>query len=115
MLDDVPQADPFGGWISWPGYDALNLASIRVRRGAGQVASGAGALAGVIELDSKQNFDQLHASLAYGSRNSLDGKASILRKLGDGSISVSGSYARGDGFIPILKGQRGNGRPTSAL
>ena len=108
MLDDVPQADPFGGWISWPGYDALNLASIRVRRGAGQVASGAGALAGVIELDSKQNIDQLNASLAYGSRNSLDAKASFLRQLGDGSISVSGSYARGDGFTPILNGQRGS-------
>lgn len=107
VLDDVPQADPFGGWISWPGYDALNLASIRVRRGAGQVASGAGALAGVIELDSKQNVDQLNASVAYGSRNSLDAKASLLRKLGEGSISVSGSYARGDGFTPILKGQRG--------
>ena len=107
VLDDVPQADPFGGWISWPGYDALKLASIRVRRGAGQVASGAGALAGVIELDSKQNVNQLNASVAYGSRNSLDAKSSLLRKLGEGSISVSGSYARGDGFIPIIKGQRG--------
>lgn len=107
VLDDVPQADPFGGWISWPGYDALNIAGIRIRRGAGQVASGAGALAGVIELDSKQNVDQLNASLAYGSRNSVDAKASLLRKLGDGDISVSGSYARGDGFTPILKSQRG--------
>jgi outer membrane receptor protein involved in Fe transport len=107
VLDDVPQADPFGGWISWPGYDALNLASIRVRRGAGQVASGAGALAGVIELDSKQNVDQLNASLAYGSRNSVDAKASFLHKLGEGSISVSGSYGRGDGFTPIIADQRG--------
>lgn len=107
VLDDVPQADPFGGWISWPGYDALNLSSIRVRRGAGQVASGAGALAGVIELDSKQNVDQLNAHVSYGSRNSVDARASLLRKLGNGSISVSGSYARGDGFIPIIAGQRG--------
>lgn len=107
VLDDVPQADPFGGWISWPGYDALNLASIRVRRGAGQVASGAGALAGVIELDSKQNVDQLNASLSYGSRNSLDAKGSLLRKLGDGSVSVSGSYVRGDGFVPVIESQRG--------
>ena len=107
VLDDVPQADPFGGWISWPGYDALNVASIRVRKGSGHVASGAGALAGVIELDSKQNVDQLNAGLAYGSRNSVDAKAFLLRKLGAGSISVSGSYARGDGFTPILKSQRG--------
>ncbi len=107
VLDDVPQADPFGGWISLPSYDALNLASIRVRRGAGQVASGPGALAGVIELDSRQNVDQLGADVAYGSRNSLDAKASLLRKLGEGSVSLSGSFARGDGFIPIVKRQRG--------
>lgn len=107
VLDDVPQADPFGGWISLPSYDALNLASIRVRRGAGQVASGPGALAGVIELDSKQNIDQLGAGVAYGSRNSIDAKASLLRMLGEGSVSLSGSFARGDGFIPIVKSQRG--------
>lgn len=107
VLDDVPQADPFGGWISLPSYDALNLASIRVRRGAGQVASGPGALAGAIELDSKQNIDQLSGGVAYGSRNSVDAKASLLRKLGEGSVSVSSSFARGDGFIPIVKSQRG--------
>ena len=107
VLDDVPQADPFGGWISLPGYDALNLASIRVRRGAGQVASGPGALGGVIELDSKQNVDELSADIAYGSRNSVDAKASLLRTLGQGSVSLSGNYARGDGFIPIIENQRG--------
>lgn len=107
VLDDVPQADPFGGWISLPSFDALNLASIRVRRGAGQVASGPGALAGVIELDSRQNVDRLGASIAYGSRNSVDAKASLLRTLGEGSISLSGNFARGDGFIPIIESQRG--------
>ena len=40
FLDDVPQADPFGGWVSWPGYDALNLASIRVRKGVVLSAGG---------------------------------------------------------------------------
>jgi outer membrane receptor protein involved in Fe transport len=107
VLDDVPQADPFGGWISLPGYDALNLASSRVRIGAGQVASGPGALAGVIELDSRQNVDQLGAAIAYGSRNSADAKASLLRKFGGGSISLSGNFARGDGFVPVVESQRG--------
>jgi vitamin B12 transporter len=108
VLDDVPQADPFGGWVSWPGYDALQLGNVRIKRGAGQVASGAGALAGVIELDSLQNVNRINGSFTYGSRNSIDAKASVMRKLGDGSISVSGSYVRGDGFTPILKSQRGS-------
>ena len=107
VLDDVPQADPFGGWVSWPGYDALQLGSVTIKRGAGQVASGPGALAGIIEFDSLQNVNRISGSLAYGSRHSVDVKASLLRMLGEGSISASASYTRGDGFIPILKSQRG--------
>ncbi|HMS20115.1 TonB-dependent receptor [uncultured Sphingorhabdus sp.] len=107
FLDDVPQADPFGGWVSWPGYDALNLASIRVRKGGGQPSAGPGALAGVIELESVQNREAAILALAYGSRNSIDGKANYSGKLGSGSVAAAASYARGDGFIPILAGQRG--------
>ena len=108
ILDDVPQADPFGGWVSWPGYDALNLASIRVRKGGGLVGTGPGALAGTIELDSLQNTDRISAGAHYGSRNSVDLKAALTRKLGQGTLSVSGSFASGDGFIPIIKSQRGS-------
>lgn len=107
FLDDVPQADPFGGWVSWPGYDALNLASIRVRKGGGQPSAGPGALAGIIELDSVQNRDATGLSLDYGSRNSVEGRGRFARRLGNGSISIGASYARGDGFIPIIEGQRG--------
>ena len=89
FLDDVPQADPFGGWVSWPGYDALNLASIRVRKGGGQPSAGPGALAGVIELDSIQYREAANLALAYGSRDSIDGKANYAGKLGGGSITAA--------------------------
>lgn len=107
FLDDVPQADPFGGWVSWPSYDALNLASIRVRKGGGQASAGPGALAGVIEFDSLQARDEVGGSLSYGSRNSVEARGYFLDDLKDGSISASASYARGDGFIPIIRSQRG--------
>jgi outer membrane receptor protein involved in Fe transport len=108
FLDDVPQADPFGGWVSWPGYDALNLASVRVRKGGGQASTGPGALAGVIELDSVQYREAAELALAYGSRNSIDGKASYATNLGGGSLTAAASYARGDGFVPIVANQRGS-------
>ena len=107
-LDGVPQADPFGGWVAWPGYDALNLASIRVRRGGGQPSAGPGAIAGVIELDSLQQAGVYKASAAYGSRDSVDAKAGGIVGLGQGHLSLSGSYARSDGFTPIREGQRGS-------
>ena len=107
FLDDVPQTDPFGGWVSWPGYDALNLASVRVRKGGGQPSAGPGALAGVIELDSVQYRKSANLALAYGSRDSIDGKVNYATKLGEGSMTAAASYARGDGFIPIIASQRG--------
>jgi outer membrane receptor protein involved in Fe transport len=107
FLDDVPQADPFGGWVSWPGYDALNLASIRVRKGGGLASAGPGALAGVIELDSVQNLRRGDLQAAYGSRNSVEARGHYSDLLGAGSISLSASYARGDGFVPIIASQRG--------
>lgn len=109
FIDDVPQADPFGGWVSWPGLDAINLRGVRVRKGAGQASSGPGAVAGVIELESVQRLRQRSDSLTlgYGSRNSIEARGRYLQWLGEGNVSLSGSYARGDGFVPIIKSQRG--------
>jgi vitamin B12 transporter len=107
VLDDVPQADPFGGWVSWPGYDALELRSVRVRSGAGHPGFGPGALAGIIELNSFQAGKQARATASYGSRNSLDVRALYATPLGNGSINSGFTYARGDGFIPIISSQRG--------
>lgn len=109
FIDDVPQADPFGGWVSWPGLDAVNLRGVRVRKGAGQASAGPGALAGVIELESVQRLRKRDDSLTlgYGSRNSIEARGRYLEWLGNGNVSLSGSYARGDGFIPIIKSQRG--------
>ena len=42
VLDGVPQADPFGGWVNWPAYDPAGLAGIRVIRGGGSVSNGLG-------------------------------------------------------------------------
>lgn len=108
FLDDVPQADPFGGWVSWPAYEAINLASVRVRKGGGQPSVGPGALAGVIELDSVQYREFAKMSLAYGSRDSVNGSINYATELGTGSITAAANYARGDGFIPIVSGQRGS-------
>jgi vitamin B12 transporter len=107
FLDDVPQADPFGGWVSWPGYDALNLGRTRIQKGGGSPSAGPGALAGVIELDSFQGGRGGSLGASYGSRNSVDARGRYTAKIGGGSITVGGSYARSDGFVPIIASQRG--------
>ncbi|MDM7954963.1 TonB-dependent receptor [Blastomonas sp.] len=110
VLDGVPQSDPFGGWISFPGYDAINLGAVRVRRGGGTGGDGPGALAGTIELDSagiSAGQSNLYGDLAYGSRNSLEASVGTTQALGAGGLSISAQYARGDGFVPLIAQQRG--------
>lgn len=110
LLDGVPQTDPFGGWVSFPGYDALNLSTVRVRRGGGTGSEGPGALAGTVELSSagvRKGQSNAFADLAYGSRDSIDALAGTTQSLGAGGLTISANYARGDGFIPIIESQRG--------
>jgi outer membrane receptor protein involved in Fe transport len=109
ILDGVPQTDPFGGWISWPAYDPERLGYVRVVRGGGTGASGPGALAGTIELASADPADLagVRASVAGGSRESLDSRLSFGTQLGAGFLTGSAAYARGDGFVPVVKEQRG--------
>lgn len=110
VLDGVPQSDPFGGWISFPGYDAINLGAVRVRRGGGTGSDGPGALAGTIELDSagiSPGQSNVYGDLAYGNRNSLEASVGTTQALGAGGLSISAQYARGDGFVPVVARQRG--------
>jgi len=109
LLDGIPQADPFGGWIAWPAFDPRRLGAVRVVRGGGSGANGPGALAGTIELISASaaDLEGAAASLSYGSRDALDAYAAIGIPAGGGFVTLSGAFARGDGFIPIVEAQRG--------
>jgi outer membrane receptor protein involved in Fe transport len=109
VLDGVPQIDPFGGWATFTAFDPARLGEIRVTRGGGSGIYGPGALAGTIEIDSA-GPDQLRpatASIAYGSRDSIDADAALSGNAGAGFATISASYQRGDGFTPILARQRG--------
>ncbi|MEM8694650.1 MAG: TonB-dependent receptor [Pseudomonadota bacterium] len=110
ILDGVPQSDPFGGWISWPAFDTDNIGRIRVSRGGGSGVFGPGALAGTIEMESlsTENFQPARASLSYGSRDAMEmGFGVMLPPSENTLIDVSGHYAQGDGFIPIVSAQQG--------
>jgi len=109
LLDGVPQTDPFGGWVAFPAYATDRLGRIRVTRGGGSGVAGPGALAGTIELDSTgpDDLTPLAASVAGGSRASLDARGSAALVRGGGFATLSGAYARGDGFIPIVREDRG--------
>ncbi len=109
LLDGVPQADPFGGWVAFPAYALSRLGEVRVTRGGGSGLYGPGALAGTVVLESATP-DQLRpfaADVAGGSRGSLDaqGPAALVRA--GGFLTATGAYARGNGFVPTVAEDRG--------
>ena len=106
VLDGVPQSDPFGGWVNWPAYDPASLSGIRVVRGGGSVANGPGALAGTIQMTSR-NSTGIGGDLTVGSRESLEARGRVGAVAGSGMLSLSGRFGRSDGFIPITSGTRG--------
>ena len=99
-LDGVPQADPFGGWIAFGAIDSNSIDRIRVVRGGG-----VDGLAGNIEIDSRA--PELAASLSAGSRNSVEARGMVGVKWSGGFFSLAGNVERGDGFVPVVAGDRG--------
>lgn len=100
LLDGVPLADPFFGYIPFNALAPDRLAGVRVTRGGGAGAFGAGAVAGTIELASATRADLPGAAgdFFYGSRNAVETSASVTPDVGGGYVSLSGKFERGDGF-----------------
>ncbi|MDB5681176.1 MAG: TonB-dependent receptor [Sphingomonas bacterium] len=108
LLDGVPVADPFFGYIPFNALVPDRLAAIRVTRGGGSGPFGAGTVAGTIELVSADRGDlpPVAGEAFYGSRNSESVSASVSPTLGRGFASVSGKFERGDGFMTAPADQR---------
>ncbi len=109
LLDGVPQADPFAGYIAWSALSPERLGTVRVTRGGGAGAFGAGAVAGTIELFSAgaEALPRVSARAAYGSRDSVEVAASGAARLGGGFATLSARHDRGEGYVLTPDGQRG--------
>lgn len=100
LLDGVPIADPFFGYVPLSAIAPESLGQIRVTRGGGSGPFGAGALAGTIELESAgpATLRTVLASAAVNNRGETEGSALVTAKLGRGFVTASGRWDRGDGF-----------------
>lgn len=106
LIDGVPQADPFGGWLPFSTWQAERIGGIRVTRGGGSGFAGQGALAGTVEIDSVgAEADALSASLLGGSRGSVEAGAVARIDAGRGFLIAAGQYQAGNGFVPVDRGR----------
>lgn len=108
LLDGVPIADPFFGYIPFSALAPERLSVVRVTRGGGIGAFGAGAVAGTIEMASatRDQLPDFAASAFYGSRDATELSATVTPDLGGGHVSLSGRWDRGDGFQTTPRNQR---------
>lgn len=108
LLDGVPMADPFFGFIPFSAISPERLARARVTRGGGSGPFGAGALAGTIELTSADaaTLGPVSGQVLANDRGESEASASIAPDLGAGFAVVSGRWDRGRGFYTTPIDQR---------
>lgn len=108
LLDGVPLADPMFGYIPLSAIAPERLGAIRVTRGGGSGAFGAGAVAGTIELESA-NPDQVglfSGSALASDRGDTELSATLAPKLGQGFAVATARWDRGEGFWTTPAAQR---------
>ncbi|MCB2080285.1 MAG: TonB-dependent receptor [Novosphingobium sp.] len=100
LLDGVPMANPFFGYMPLSAIAPERLGHVRVTRGGGAGAFGSGAVAGTIELFSAdaQTLGPLNASALVNDRGETELSATIAPELGRGFVIASGRWDRGKGF-----------------
>ena len=108
LLDGVPMADPFFGYIPLSAIAPERLGSIRVTRGGGSGPFGAGALAGRIELESADpaRLAPVAASLLGNDRGGTEASLGLAEELGAGFVVADGRWDRGQGFFTTPGDQR---------
>ncbi len=108
LLDGVPIADPFFGYIPFTALSPDRLAAARVTRGGGSGPFGAGAVAGTIELVSagRADLQPVAGSAFFGSDNAVALTGAVAPTLGSGFAVLSGRFERGDGFFTTPETQR---------
>lgn len=108
LLDGVPVANPFFGYIPFSALSPDRLGRVRVTRGGGSGAFGAGAVSGTIELESgdPEALGPLSGQALVDQRGETQGSLTIAPTLGQGFAVASASWDRGQGFYTTPRSQR---------
>ena len=108
LLDGVPLADPMFGSIPFAAIDPARLSAIRVQRGGGSGAFGAGAVAGTISMDSAgpAELGLVSGETDVDQRGETELSGALAPRLGNGFAVISGRWDRGEGFYTTPLDQR---------
>jgi outer membrane receptor protein involved in Fe transport len=108
LLDGVPVANPFFGYIPFSALTPDRLASVRVTRGGGAGAFGSGAVSGTIELESggPEALGVFSGQALVNQRGETQASLTTAPRLGEGYVVASVAWDRGQGFWTTPQDQR---------
>jgi outer membrane receptor protein involved in Fe transport len=108
LLDGIPLNDPFGGWVPWSLVPSGSLAGAEIVPGGGAAAWGNEALAGVIQLFSREPAAGTgYASARLGDFDTRAAEFEQAVALGGGVLELGGGVFATDGVVLVAPGQRG--------
>jgi outer membrane receptor protein involved in Fe transport len=108
VFDDIPIADPFGGWIHWEELPAPAIHSIELVRGGASDLYGSSAIGGVISIvPVKPDANRFQLTTSGGSESTLDNSLLGVMKRGKWSGLGSAQMIATDGYILIAPSVRG--------
>jgi outer membrane receptor protein involved in Fe transport len=108
VFDEIPIADPFGGWIHWEELPPPVIHSIELVRGGASDLYGSSAIGGVISIvPVLPEANHFELTTSGGSQSTLDDSLLGSLKLGQWSGLVSSQLIATDGYILIAPSVRG--------
>ena len=106
--DDVPLANPVGGWIQWEEQPELSIRSIELVRGGASDLYGSSAIGGVINvIPVRPTQDEVDVRSSYGGEGTYDSSLMAEAKRGPWGMLMAGGVLGTDGFIQEAPTQRG--------
>lgn len=108
-LDGVPLADPFTGFVPFSAIAPEALGRVVVTRGGGAGPFGAGAVTGIVALESGRVPGFARADIGSRSAVRLGSGGTVALGPGkwSGELSADAGYERGAGYYLIAPAQRG--------
>ncbi len=108
LLDGVPLNDPFGGWVYWDRVPLASIYHLQVFNGGASDAYGAGALGGVINIQTQRPPATFAtADLSYGAQDTPSLSFDTGWARAPWSLSFAGQALRTDGYLAVAPSQRG--------
>ena len=108
LVDGIPLNDPFGGWVYWNRVPIASVQSIEVFNGGVSDLYGAGALGGIVNVETRRlSHSSATVEASYGTERTpnLSFHAGWLR--GKWGIAAAGQALRTTGYVLVAEDQRG--------